>query len=210
MKQIIILFASLFSLIACSGSKQSLKEPNSSASSTSNEQSIAPVLDNSNLKAKNLKDSDKVTKYKNAHTYTSGSKEFIKEDNNSWFIVLDSYESMNELDRTIKEKNLGYQNAHVYSELFENAVEADFAFYNLVVSYQMDLTSGANSFNFLNLYLKDNTLYVYMSSFDISDFPDMAGDTGMSFVGVAFFIEKDIKYERIEFVVDKYLPATSR
>ena len=214
MKKYAILLASLLSLIACSNSADS-KITSSQPSSFS----FNPILDLTNYEAKGLSESDIVT---NRNAYIYGGREsvchyesFVGGSGNSDFTILHTYEEMIEFEHSIEERmkaEYGQDNdrRHIYYSDFRSHTAEDFVNRNYVVARETMLTSGSNSFRFRDLYLKDNILYVYMGMLDINDFPGLAGITNIEYVGISFDIGKDISYDRIEFLVDKYLPGPNK
>ena len=70
MKRIVLLFASLLTMSACSSNQDSLDSIKSYRIDDPISSSYRMVEYNGNLLASGLTDSDKVTKYKDAHSFT--------------------------------------------------------------------------------------------------------------------------------------------
>ena len=200
MKKIILLFVSLFIITACSNKNFPISS------------SYRMVEDNTNFVAAGLADSDVVTKYKDAQFHRSHSRTMFDADDMEGFLpyyILKSYEEMQEFNQTLinngkKGKGEDYQVKHLYSEYFATLKESDFTNHYLIVTHDITLTSGSNSYKFKELYLKDNVLYAYSMLSDVNDNPGAVGTTDMVWTGLSFMIEKDVEYTSFKMISDHY------
>ena len=114
------------------------------------------------------------------------------------YYVLKSYEEMQEFSHVLD------PDKHLYSDYFATLKETDFSNHYLIVTHDIELTSGSNSYRFKDLYLKDNVLYAYSMFSDVDDNPGALGTTDMVWTGLSFMIEKDVEYTSFRMISDHY------
>ena len=201
MKRIVLLFASLLTMSACSSNQDSLAGIKSYRIDDPITSSYRMVEDNGNLLASGLTDSDKVTKYKDAQFHRRHSPtSFATDDMDGYlpYYVLKSYEEMQEFSHALN------PDKHLYSDYFATLKETDFSNHYLIVTHDIALTSGSNSYRFKDLYLKDNVLYAYSMLYDVDDNPGVVGTADMVWTGLSFMIEKDVEYTSFRMISDHY------
>ena len=134
MKRIVLLFASLLTMSACSSNQDSLASIKSYRIDDPISSSYRMVEYNGNLLASGLTDSDKVTKFKDAQFHRSHAQTSFNTDDMDGYLpyyVLKSYEEMQEFSYALN------PDKHLYSDYFATLKETDFSNHYLIVTHDI-------------------------------------------------------------------------
>ena len=144
------------------------------------------------LKINNLNDEDKVSKYSDAKVYSYRSIIFDSQDENQSVFTL-----------TNKEEALAFKTNLNNDEILSDLDSLDLTNNNLVITNRLTCTSGAFSYVFKDLYLKNSTLYIHMYYDD--RVPDGMGvDMSMKYQYLRFLIDKTVSYTDTRIINDHY------
>ncbi len=144
------------------------------------------------LKINNLNEEDKVIKYSGANIYSYHGEIINKQE-----------QSQNTFTLTNKEESLAFKSKLKNDEILNDLDSLDLVNNNLVITNRLTCTSGAFSYVFKDLYLKNNTLYIHMYYDD--RVPDGMGvDMSMKYQYLRFLIDKTVSYTDTRIINDHY------